>query len=74
MLLLIMLYQMHLPYFKKFTKNDELLHQVIKLGSQNNCYKLNKLLTFLENIEDRYNFKHFLKTDFALTVDDCLSL
>ena len=30
----------------KFTKNDKLLHQVIKLARQNNCYKLNKPLTF----------------------------
>ena len=26
---------------KKATKNDKLLHQVIKLARQNNCYKLN---------------------------------
>ena len=44
---------------KKFTKNDKLLFQVIKLVIQNNCYKLNKLLAFLECNEDRINFKHF---------------
>ena len=33
---------------KKFTKNDKLLHQVMKLVRQNNSYKLNKPLTFLE--------------------------
>ena len=28
---------------KEFTKNDKLLHQVIKLARQKNCYKLNPL-------------------------------
>ena len=59
---------------KKFTKNDELFYQVIKLARQNNCYKLNKPLTFLKYIEDRNNFKHFLKTDYELAVDNDLML
>ena len=38
---------------KIFTKNDKLLHPVIKLARKNNCYKFNKPLTFLEHIENR---------------------
>ena len=59
---------------KKFTKNDKLLHRVIKLARQNSRYKLNKSLTSLEYIENRNNFKHFLKTDSDLAVDDDLVL
>ena len=58
----------------KATKNDKLLRQVIKLARQSNCYKLNKPLNFLEYIENRNTFKHFLKTDSELTVDDDLVL
>ena len=36
--------------------------------------KLNKPLTFLENLENRNNFKHFFKTDSELAVDDDLVL
>ena len=57
---------------RKFTINDKILHQVIKFARQNNCYKLNKPLIFLEYIENRNNFKHFLKTDFEVAVDDDL--
>ena len=57
---------------KKFTKNYKLLHQVKKLARQNNCYKLNKPLTFLVQIESCNNFKHFLKTDSELAVEDDL--
>ena len=38
---------------KIFTKNDKLLHEVIKLARQNNCYKLNNPLTFLESLNPR---------------------
>ena len=51
----------------KATKNDKPLHEVTKLARQNNCHKA---LTFMEYIEKRNNFKHFLKTDPELTVDD----
>ena len=55
---------------KKATKNDKLLHQLINLARQSNCYKLNKEWTFLRYIENRDTFKHFLKTYSELTVDD----
>ena len=55
---------------KKLTKIDKILHQVLKLARQNNCYKLNKPLTFLEYIQNCNNFKHFLKKDSELAVDD----
>ena len=58
----------------KATKNDKLLHQVIKLARQSNCYKPNKSLTFLEYIENRNTIKHFLKTDSEVTVDGNLVL
>ena len=45
--------------FMKAAKNDKTLRQVIKLARQNNCYKLNKPLTFLEYIDKRNIFKHF---------------
>ena len=55
-------------------KNDKFSHQVIKLVRQNDCYKLNEPLTLIENIENRNNFKHYLKTDSELTIDDDLVL
>ena len=58
----------------KATKNDKLLHQIIKLARKNNCYKPNKPLTFLEDIENRNTFKYILKTDSELTVDADLLL
>ena len=59
---------------QNFIKNNKLLYQVIKLARLNNCYKLNKPLSFLEYIDNCNNFKHFLKTDSELTVDDDLVL
>ena len=59
---------------KKATKNNELLHQVIKLARQNNYYKFNKSWTFLRYTENRNTLKHLLKTDSELTVDDNLAL
>ena len=59
---------------KKTTQNYKLLHQLIKLARRNNCYKLNKTLTFLNYTENRNTFKHFLKTDSEMTVDDDLVL
>ena len=56
---------------KKFTKNDKLLHRVIKLAKQNNGNKLNVPLTFLEYIENR---NESLKTDCELVSDDDLVL
>ena len=56
---------------KKFTKNDKILHQVIKLAKQSNCYQLNVPLTFLEYIENR---NKFLKIDSELAVYDDLVL
>ena len=58
----------------KAAKTDKLLHQVIKLVKQNNCYKLNNPLTFLEYIENHNTFKQFLKTDFELRVGHDLVL
>ena len=43
-------------------------YQVIKSAKQNNCYKLNKPLTFLEYNENRNTSKHFLKTDSEMAV------
>ena len=54
----------------KATKNDKFLHQFIILARQSTV----KPLTFLEYIENRNTFKHFLKTDSRLTVDDSLVL
>ena len=61
---------------KKATKNQnqKLLHQVIKLTRRNNCCKLNRPLTLLSYTENRNTFKHFLKTDSKLTIDDDLVL
>ena len=61
---------------KKATKNQnqKLLHQVIKLTRRNNCCKLNRPLTLLSYTENRKTFKHFLKTDSKLTIDDDLVL
>ena len=59
-------------FIKKATKHDKLLHQVIKLARQNNFYKLNKRLTFLEYIENRNASKYILKTDSEMTEDDDL--
>ena len=59
---------------KKFTKNDKLLHQAIKIARNNNCYKISKPLIFLEYIENHNNFKHFLKADSELAVDNDLVL
>lgn len=50
----------------KFTKNDQVLHQITKLALQNNCYKLNIPLILLEYV----SFKHFLKTDTELVLND----
>ena len=55
---------------RKPSKNKKLLHQVIKSETQNSCYKHNKPLTCLECTENRNTFKHFLKTDSELAVDD----
>ena len=49
-----------LDIIKKATKNDKLLHQALKSARQNNCYELNKSLTFLEYMENRNNFQYFL--------------
>ena len=57
----------------KATKNDKSVHQVIKLARQD-CYKRSKPLIFLKYIANRNIFKHFLKTDSKLTVDDDLVL
>ena len=65
---------LHIDIIKKATMNHNLLHVVIKLARRNNCYKLNKPLTFLNYTENRNTFKHFLKTDSELTVDDDLVL
>lgn len=43
---------------KKATAHDKLLHQVVKLARQNNFYKLNKLLNFLEYIESCHSFQN----------------
>ena len=59
-------------FIKKATKHDKLLHQVIKLARQNDFYKLNKRLTFLEYIENRNASKYILKTDSEMTEDDDL--
>ena len=59
---------------KKATKNNKLSHQVIKLARQNNLHKINESFTFLRYTESRNTFKHFLKTDSELTVDDNLAL
>ena len=55
---------------RKPSKNKKLLHQVIKLETQNSCYKHNKPLTCLECTVSCNTFKHFLKTDSELAVDD----
>ena len=55
---------------KKATKNDKLLHQVIKLARRNTCYKINKPLISLNYTKNLNTFKHFSKSDFELTVDD----
>ena len=65
---------MTIGIIKKFTKNDKLLCQVIKLVRQNNYYKLAFPLTSLDYIENCSNFKPFLETDSELAVDDDLVL
>ena len=65
---------MTIGIIKKFTKNDKLLCQVIKLVRQNNYYKLSFLLTSLDYIENCSNFKLLLETDSELAVDDDLVL
>ena len=58
---------------KDLLKVKELIHYVNFLADYN-CYKLNKPLTLLGYIENRNTFKHFLKNDSELTVDDVLVL
>ena len=52
----------------------DIIKKASKNARENNCYKLNKPLTFLKYIENCDTFKHFLKTDSELTVDDDLVL
>ena len=52
----------------------DIIKKASKNARENNCYKLNKPLTFLKYIENCNTFKHFLKTDSELTVDDDLVL
>ena len=58
---------------KDLLKVKELIHYV-NFVADDNSYKRNKLLTFLEYIENHNTFKQFLKTDSELILDDDLML
>ena len=56
---------------KDLLKVKELIHYV-NFVADDNSYKRNKLLTFLEYIENHNTFKQFLKTDSELILDDLM--